>query len=158
MSDRPILSVRDARVGFNTARGTVRAVDGVSFDLGAGRTLGIVGESGSGKSVLVRSLIGLVSTTTGVEVEGQVLFEGGDIRKLAPAEFRGLLGRDIGIVFQDPMTSLNPVMKIGDPSSCWRKSASPNRSAGPGSIRTKCRAACASGWRLPSPSPVRPSC
>ena len=113
MSDRPILSVRDARVGFNAARGTVRAVDGVSFDLGAGRTLGIVGESGSGKSVLVRSLIGLVSTTTGVEVEGQVLFEGGDIRKLAPAEFRGLLGRDIGIVFQDPMTSLNPVMKIG---------------------------------------------
>ena len=113
MSDRPLLSVRDARVGFNTARGTVRAVDGVSFDLGAGRTLGIVGESGSGKSVLVRSLIGLVSTTTGVEVAGQVLFEGGDIRTLAPAEFRGLLGRDIGIVFQDPMTSLNPVMKIG---------------------------------------------
>ncbi len=113
MSNTPFLSVRDARVGFATARGPLRAVDGVSFDLQAGRTLGIVGESGSGKSVLVRSLIGLVGAASGAEVAGQVLLDGRDLRSLTPLELRGVLGRDIGIVFQDPMTSLNPVMKIG---------------------------------------------
>ncbi len=111
--DAPLLSVRDARVGFATARGPLRAVDGVSFDLQAGRTLGIVGESGSGKSVLVRSLIGLVGEASGAQVAGQVLLDGRDLRSLSPAEMRAVLGREIGIVFQDPMTSLNPVMKIG---------------------------------------------
>ena len=113
MSGAPLLSVREARVGFFTARGPLRAVDGVSFDLEKGQTLGIVGESGSGKSVLVRSLIGLVGESSGAEVGGQVQFEGRDLRALPAREFRGVLGRDIGVVFQDPMTSLNPVMKIG---------------------------------------------
>jgi len=109
----PLLSVRDARVSFATSRGALRAVDGVTFDLHKGRTLGIVGESGSGKSVLVRSLIGLVGADSGAEIGGQVLLEGQDLRTLPGARLRTLLGRDIGIVFQDPMTSLNPVMKIG---------------------------------------------
>jgi peptide/nickel transport system ATP-binding protein len=113
VSGAPLLSVREARVGFFTARGPLRAVDGVSFDLEKGQTLGIVGESGSGKSVLVRSLIGLVGESSGAEVGGQVQFEGRDLRALPAREFRGVLGRDIGVVFQDPMTSLNPVMKIG---------------------------------------------
>ncbi|TAJ85587.1 MAG: ABC transporter ATP-binding protein [Reyranella sp.] len=112
-SQAPLLSVRNAEVSFSTARGPLRAVDGVSFDLHEGRTLGIVGESGSGKSVLVRSLIGLVGAGSGAGVAGQVLFEGRDLRGLSPREFRGVLGTEIGIVFQDPMTSLNPVMKIG---------------------------------------------
>ncbi len=112
-SNTPLLSVRNAQVSFSTARGPLRAVDGVSFDLHEGRTLGIVGESGSGKSVLVRSLIGLVGESSGAGVEGQVLFEGRDLRSLSPREFRKVLGTEIGIVFQDPMTSLNPVMKIG---------------------------------------------
>jgi peptide/nickel transport system ATP-binding protein len=109
----PLLSVRDARVGFATARGILRAVDGVSFDLQSGRTLGIVGESGSGKSVLVRSLIGLLSAGPGADIGGQVLLEGRDLRTLSAAQLRSVLGREIGIVFQDPMTSLNPVMKNG---------------------------------------------
>jgi len=113
VNEGPLLSVRDARVSFATARGALRAVDGVTFDLHKGRTLGIVGESGSGKSVLVRSLIGLVGADSGAEVGGQVLLEGQDLRTLPGARLRTLLGRDIGIVFQDPMTSLNPVMKIG---------------------------------------------
>ena len=113
MSGATLLSVHDARVGFPTVRGLLRAVDGVSFDLMSGRTLGIVGESGSGKSVLVRSLIGLVGAASGAEVAGTVMLEGHDLRALPPAQLRALLGRDIGIVFQDPMTSLNPVMKIG---------------------------------------------
>ena len=113
MNGSPLLSVRDARVSFATSRGALRAVDGVTFDLQKGRTLGIVGESGSGKSVLVRSLIGLVGTDSGAEIGGQVLLEGQDLRTLPGTRLRTLLGRDIGIVFQDPMTSLNPVMKIG---------------------------------------------
>ena len=112
-SPAPLLSVRNAQVSFSTARGPLRAVDGVSFDLQEGRTLGIVGESGSGKSVLVRSLIGLVGAGSGAGVGGEVLFEGRDLRGLSPREFRKVLGTEIGIVFQDPMTSLNPVMKIG---------------------------------------------
>jgi peptide/nickel transport system ATP-binding protein len=112
-SNTPLLSVRNAQVRFSTARGPLRAVDGVSFDLHAGQTLGIVGESGSGKSVLVRSLIGLVGESSGAGVAGQVLFEGRDLRSLSPRELRSVLGTEIGIVFQDPMTSLNPVMKIG---------------------------------------------
>ena len=112
-SSAPLLSVRNAQVSFSTVRGPLRAVDGVSFDLHEGRTLGIVGESGSGKSVLVRSLIGLVGAGSGAGVAGQVLFEGRDLRGLSPREFRKVLGTEIGIVFQDPMTSLNPVMKIG---------------------------------------------
>ena len=112
-SQVPLLSVRNARVSFPTGRGPLRAVDGVSFDLQEGRTLGIVGESGSGKSVLVRSLIGLVGAGSGAGVGGEVLFEGRDLRSLSPREFRSVLGTEIGIVFQDPMTSLNPVMKIG---------------------------------------------
>ena len=113
-SPAPLLSVRNAQVSFSTARGPLRAVDGVSFDLREGRTLGIVGESGSGKSVLVRSLIGLVGAGSGAGVGGEVLFEGRDLRSLSPREFRSVLGTEIGIVFQDPMTSLNPVMKIGN--------------------------------------------
>jgi peptide/nickel transport system ATP-binding protein len=112
-SQVPLLSVRNAQVSFPTGRGPLRAVDGVSFDLQEGRTLGIVGESGSGKSVLVRSLIGLVGAGSGAGVGGEVLFEGRDLRSLSPREFRSVLGTEIGIVFQDPMTSLNPVMKIG---------------------------------------------
>lgn len=112
-STPPLLSVRNAQVAFSTVRGPLRAVDGVSFDLHAGRTLGIVGESGSGKSVLVRSLIGLVGAGSGAGVGGEVVFEGRDLRSLSPREFRSVLGTEIGIVFQDPMTSLNPVMKIG---------------------------------------------
>ena len=108
-----LLSVRDARVSFATARWPLRAVDGVSFDLAAGRTLVIVGESGSGKSVLVRSLIGLVTASGGTEVGGTVLLEGADLRTLPAERVRQILGREVGIVFQDPMTSLNPVMKIG---------------------------------------------
>jgi peptide/nickel transport system ATP-binding protein len=113
MSTTPLLSVRDARVAFATARGALQAVDGVSFELATGRTLGIVGESGSGKSVLVRSLIGLVSGNATTTIGGEVLLDGADLRRLPDAKLRATLGRDVGIVFQDPMTSLNPVMKIG---------------------------------------------
>jgi peptide/nickel transport system ATP-binding protein len=104
----PLLQVCDLRVEFRTARGSLRAVDGVSFELDAGRTLGIVGESGCGKTVLSRSLLRL-NPIAG----GRVLFEGQDLAAMDEAELRAVRGKDVSIVFQDPMTSLNPVLTIG---------------------------------------------
>lgn len=107
----PLLEVRDLRTSFRTPRGLVRAVDGVSFSLQRGQTLGVVGESGSGKSVLSRSIMGLLASNA--VRSGEVLFEGRDISDLSPAAYRELWGAEMAMVFQDPMTALNPVMKVG---------------------------------------------
>ena len=109
----PLLEVVDLHTHFVTPRGIARAVDGVSFRLERGRMLGIVGESGSGKSVLSRSIIDILARDGTVRYRGQVVFEGRDLRQLPPKAMRDVRGRDIAMVFQDPMTSLNPVMKIG---------------------------------------------
>ncbi|WP_084789259.1 ABC transporter ATP-binding protein, partial [Saccharomonospora iraqiensis] len=109
----PLLVVEDLRTRLSTARGALTAVDGVSFTLRAGETLGVVGESGSGKSVLGRSVMGLHTTGPGVTVTGRVSFAGTDVHALHRAGRRALWGSRIGMVFQDPMTALNPVKKIG---------------------------------------------
>ncbi|HEX2893712.1 MAG TPA: ABC transporter ATP-binding protein [Marmoricola sp.] len=109
----PVLEVRDLRTVFQTARGPVRAVDGVSLDLVAGETLGLVGESGSGKSVLGRTLMGLVTSGGMTSVTGEVRIDGLDVHELSPRRRRALWGARIAMVFQDPMTSLNPVRTIG---------------------------------------------
>jgi peptide/nickel transport system ATP-binding protein len=109
----PLLEVRDVVTHFKSPRGLVRSVDGVSFTLERGKTLGIVGESGSGKSVLSRTVMGLNPRSTSVR-SGQVIFEGRDISDLNDAGYRELWGRQMAMVFQDPMTSLNPVMRIGN--------------------------------------------
>jgi oligopeptide/dipeptide ABC transporter ATP-binding protein len=106
-----LLEVRDVRTRFPSPRGLVHAVDGVSFDLDRGRTLGVVGESGSGKSVLSRSIMGLLPPTA--QREGTVRFEGREISGLSDAEYRELWGDEMAMIFQDPMTALNPVMRIG---------------------------------------------
>ena len=111
-STAPLLEVDELVTHFRTDRGNVRAVDGVSFELAQGETLGIVGESGSGKTVLSRSIMGLLPPRNIVR-RGKVLFEGRDLAALGPDEMRKVWGAEIGMVFQDPMTSLNPVMKIG---------------------------------------------
>ena len=108
----PLLEVADVATGFETLRGLVRAVDGVSFTLERGRTLGIVGESGSGKTVLSRSIMGLLPHH-GVVRRGSIRFEGTEIGQASPKEMRKFWGDAMAMVFQDPMTSLNPVMKIG---------------------------------------------
>ena len=112
-NDEPLLKLESLRVYFRAARGLVRAVDGVSFSLARGRTLGIVGESGSGKSVLARSLLRLLPEQTTIRAGGRILFDGQDLGQLSEAELRRIRGRRIAMVFQDPMTSLNPVMPIG---------------------------------------------
>jgi oligopeptide/dipeptide ABC transporter ATP-binding protein len=108
----PLLEVTDLRTGFHTPRGTAWAVDGVSFTLDRGKTLGIVGESGSGKTVLSRSIMGLLPRSN-VERHGTIAFAGRDLTQLPASELRHIWGAEVAMVFQDPMTSLNPVVKVG---------------------------------------------
>jgi oligopeptide/dipeptide ABC transporter ATP-binding protein len=107
-----LLSVRDLEVRFWTSRGTVHAVNGVSFDISPGETLGIVGESGCGKSVTSLALLGILPRA-GRATKGEAIFEGRDLLKLSDQELRKVRGREIAMIFQDPMTSLNPVLTIG---------------------------------------------
>jgi oligopeptide transport system ATP-binding protein len=108
----PLLSVRNLRTYFETEDSVVKAVDGVSFDLERGKTLGIVGESGSGKSVTNHSILRLIPSPPGRIVSGEVIFDGRDLLKLSDEELRKIRGRRIAMVFQDPMSSLNPFMRI----------------------------------------------
>ncbi|HWS76732.1 MAG TPA: ABC transporter ATP-binding protein [Quisquiliibacterium sp.] len=112
MSD-PLLSVRDLTTRFRTERGTVTAVDRVSFDVEAGETLAIVGESGSGKSVTAMSILRLIPTPPGRIESGEILFDGQDLLKLSDAGIRAVRGDRIAMIFQEPMSSLNPAITIG---------------------------------------------
>jgi peptide/nickel transport system ATP-binding protein len=111
LAEAPILQVRDLRTWFLTDAGPIRAVDGVSFDVFAGETLGIVGESGSGKSVCAKSIIRLLDEPAHI-VGGSITFRGRDLATLDREAIRAVRGREIAMVFQDPMTSLNPVLRI----------------------------------------------
>ena len=174
-TDGPLLVVDDLHVSFPTDRGLVRAVDGVSFTLEQGRTLGVVGESGSGKTVLSRAVMGLLPH--GTPQTGSVRFEGRDLRTLSPEAMRNIWGAEIAMVFQDPMTSLNPVVKIGrqlteglrhhlhvdkrEARGHRPRAAAlgrhPRAGAPAGPVpASSCRAGCASGSRSPSPSPADP--
>lgn len=108
-----ILEVKNLHVSFDTYGGEVLAVRGVSFDLKKGETLAIVGESGSGKSVTTRAIAKLIPSPPGRIKEGEILFEGKDLAQLSEREMQSIRGKDISTIFQDPMTSLNPTMKIG---------------------------------------------
>ncbi|HET7045214.1 MAG TPA: ABC transporter ATP-binding protein [Gaiellaceae bacterium] len=108
-----LLEVEDLRTWFYTREGAVKAVDGVSFSVEKGRTIGIVGESGSGKSVTALSIMGLIPRPPAKIVSGAVRFEGRDLTKLKARQLEDLRGREIAMIFQDPMTSLNPTLTIG---------------------------------------------
>ncbi|MFS8583021.1 MAG: ABC transporter ATP-binding protein, partial [Limnochordales bacterium] len=110
----PLLSVRGLKTYFQSEDGLVPAVDGISFDLERGGALGIVGESGSGKSVTSLSIMRLIPSPPGKIVAGEILFEGEDLLKKSEAEMRKIRGNDISMIFQEPMTSLNPVFTVGD--------------------------------------------
>ena len=109
----PLLQVRDLEVAFYTKDGIVRAVNGISYDLAQGDTLGIVGESGSGKSVSTMAMLRLIPEPPGKIEGGQVLLEGRDLLQIKPGQMHEVRGRQIAVIFQDPMSSLNPVMPIG---------------------------------------------
>ncbi len=110
---RRVLEVSDLKTVFHTREGAVHAVNGVSFELSTGELLGVVGESGSGKSVTMMSLMNLLPTPPAEIVQGRVIFEGRDVHAMPAEELRALRGGEIGFVFQDPMTSLNPVFTVG---------------------------------------------
>ena len=155
----------DLRTQFFTQDGVVKAVNGVSFTLNEGEALGLVGESGCGKSVSALSLMRLIPQPPGKIVSGEVMFDGRDLLKLKEDDMRKVRGNDIAMIFQDPMTSLNPVLTIGrqisealelhkgmdqarrpasGPSSCSSWSASRPRARASTTTRTSSRAACAS--------------
>ena len=108
----PLLEVKDLRVHFPTEDGVVKAVDGISFSVMPGETLGVVGESGSGKSVTFLTVMGLIGSKD-ARIEGEVRFRGRNLVEMAPEEVRKIRGREISMVFQDPLTALNPVLKVG---------------------------------------------
>jgi peptide/nickel transport system ATP-binding protein/oligopeptide transport system ATP-binding protein len=109
----PVLDVSDLRTVFKTRDGAVHAVNGVSFSIGPGELLGVVGESGSGKSVTMMSVMGLLPSPPAEIAGGSILFEGREVREMSASDMRELRGGEIGFVFQDPMTSLNPVFTVG---------------------------------------------
>lgn len=108
-----ILEIKDLRTVFDTAKGRIKAVDGVSLAVNSGETLGIVGESGCGKTILALSIMRLVPAN-GRMISGEILFSGTDLLKLSEDEMRSRRGSDISMIFQEPMTSLNPVFRIGE--------------------------------------------
>jgi len=113
MSEK-VLEVKDLVVEFRTDRGTVKAVNGVNFEVFKGKTLGVVGESGSGKSVTALAIMGLIPNPPGRIAGGDILFNGKSLVNLAPSEMRKIRGNKIAMIFQEPMTSLNPVYTIGN--------------------------------------------
>src|SRR5215212_983739 len=110
----PLLSVRDLRTYFYTESGVAKAVDGVSFDIAAGETVGLVGESGCGKSVTALSLLRLIRPPGRIEAGSEIQFDGRNLVTLDEKSMRGIRGARMSMVFQEPMTALNPVFKIGD--------------------------------------------
>ncbi|MEM7778473.1 MAG: ABC transporter ATP-binding protein [Pseudomonadota bacterium] len=112
MSER-LLSIQNLQTHFFTSSGVVKAVDGISYDVRPGETVAVVGESGSGKSVSAMSILRLIPNPPGKVVGGAILFEGQDLLQLSEDDIRDIRGRDIGMIFQEPMTSLNPVLSIG---------------------------------------------
>ena len=164
-SIQPLLDVRGLKTYFDTDVGTVKAVDGVSFHIDPGETLAVVGKSGSGKSVTSLSVMRLVPPP-GRFADGQILFQGSDLLKKSPSAIRRIRGNDIAMIFQEPMTSLNPVQTIGHadrrsrsrstkafrrtprggaPSSCSSLVGIPDAEQACRQLsRTRCRAACAS--------------
>jgi oligopeptide/dipeptide ABC transporter ATP-binding protein len=136
MSSEPILAIRDLTVEFDTEDGVVHAVANISYDLHAGEVLGVVGESGSGKSVSMLSVLGLIRVPPGRIVRGEAIFNGEDLLKLPEDRLRKIRGASIAMIFQDPMTSLNPVLTIGDQISEAIKVHNPGTNSGAVQKRT----------------------
>lgn len=109
----PILQVKDLHVSFQVKGGEVKAVRGMNFEVGKGETVAIVGESGSGKSVTAQTIMRLIPSPPSIIKQGEILFQGQDMLKKTNKQMESVRGKDIGMIFQDPMTSLNPTIKVG---------------------------------------------
>jgi oligopeptide/dipeptide ABC transporter ATP-binding protein len=111
---QPLVQVENLSIGFTVENASIQAVDSISFDLAHGESLGLVGESGCGKTVSVMSILKLLPMPPARIESGRILFDGRDVLRLAPQELHSIRGREIGVIFQEPMTSLNPVKRIGE--------------------------------------------
>ena len=114
MADKPLLEVKDLVIHFETDDGVVKALNGVNIHIGVGETLGLVGETGAGKTTLAKGIMRLIPNPPGKILGGEVIFEGQDLLKLSTNGMEAIRGRDISMIFQDPMTSLNPVLTVGE--------------------------------------------
>ena len=114
MADKPLLEVKDLVIHYETDDGVVKALNGVNIHIGVGETLGLVGETGAGKATLAKGIMRLIPNPPGKILGGEVIFEGQDLLKLSTNGMEAIRGRDISMIFQDPMTSLNPVLTVGE--------------------------------------------
>lgn len=114
MADKPLLEVKDLVIHYETDDGVVKALNGVNIHIGVGETLGLVGETGAGKTTLAKGIMRLIPNPPGKILGGEVIFEGQDLLKLSTNGMEDIRGRDISMIFQDPMTSLNPVLTVGE--------------------------------------------
>ena len=114
MADKPLLEVKDLVIHYETDDGVVKALNGVNIHIGVGETLGLVGETGAGKTTLAKGIMRLIPNPPGKILGGEVMFEGQDLLKLSTNGMEAIRGRDISMIFQDPMTSLNPVLTVGE--------------------------------------------
>lgn len=114
MADKPLLEVKDLVIHYETDDGVVKALTGVNIHIGVGETLGLVGETGAGKTTLAKGIMRLIPNPPGKILGGEVIFEGQDLLKLSTNGMEAIRGRDISMIFQDPMTSLNPVLTVGE--------------------------------------------
>ncbi len=144
-----LLQVKNLFVEFPSRHGTLRALDDISFEIAPGEILGVVGESGAGKSLTGASIIGLLEPPGRIS-SGEILLEGQRIDNLPHEQMRHIRGRKIGAIFQDPLTSLNPLYTVGRPndapSACSKTQASPLQLSASTTIPTSSPAACASAW------------
>jgi len=109
-----LLQIKDLRIRYETADGVVRAVNGATFSLERGQTLGLVGETGAGKTTIAKGIMGLIPHPPGIVESGEIIYDGKDLLKASDADMRGIRGKEISMIFQDPMSALNPVMTVGD--------------------------------------------
>ena len=152
-----LLNIEGLHTYFFADDKVAKSVRGVDLSIGRGETLGLVGESGSGKSVTAQSILRLIQQPAGRIVQGRIVFEGTDLASVGEEEMRRIRGNSISMIFQEPMTSLNPVIRIGEqiaevvrlhrglPRTCWPRSGSPIRPGASRNSPTSFPAACASG-------------
>ena len=154
----PLLEVKDLKVHFDTDDGIVKAVDGISYSVDRGQTLGIVGESGSGKSRLVADGDGPDALRATRRISGSIMFDGKDLLDASDEDLRRLRGNEVAMIFQDPLSSLHPFYKVGDADR--RGGPRPPRrvqGAGAGTARSRCSASSASPSRASASTPTRTS-
>ena len=132
-----LLQIKNLKTQFLTQGRVIKAVDGVTYDVAEGETLAVVGESGCGKSVTALSVMGLIPWPPGKIVEGEILFQGKNLLELAPEAMRKIRGKEISMVFQEPMTSLNPVLTIGRSSPRRWRPTSPRSARQPGNAPSR---------------------